>query len=170
MFTLEKISPTDTAEFRSTVLAYWQELMPYSDVMSDPVRQEQYFQQQYTWEGGSGHPYWALLGDRRIGIVNFSIFPAEKRAEIEDFYVFPEERRLGYGSEIMRAVFRYFDGVGIERVDLTVRRDNPNALAFWEAQGFMLANYHLRQYRDPSTGTAFRGALSSDFPPPEPAS
>lgn len=166
MFRLENVSQTDTAAFRSVVLNYWRELMPYSDVMNDSVRQEAYFAQQYTWAGGNGHPRWALLDGRRIGIVNFSIYPDEKRAEIEDFYIIPEERRQGNGSEIMRAVFRHFDSLGIEQVDLTVRRDNPNALAFWESQGFMLAKYHLRQYRDPNTGTAFRGALSSDFENP----
>ena len=163
MLAFEQVNPNDINAFRSMVLAYWRDLMPYSDVMNDPVRQEAYFAEQYTWAGGSGHPYWVLLDGRRIGLVNFSISPNEKRAEVEDFFVIPEERRRGYGTEIMRWVFRQFDMHGVEQVDLTVRRDNPNALAFWEAQGFMLAKYHLRQYRDPATGTAFHRALSSDF-------
>jgi ribosomal protein S18 acetylase RimI-like enzyme len=47
--------------------------------------------------------------------------------------------------------------------ELTLRRDNPQALAFWEAQGFRIAHYLLRQYRDLQTGELFIGALSSDF-------
>ena len=52
---------------------------------------------------------------------------------------------------------------GIRQLDLNVRRDNPNALSFWEAQGFGIAGYRLRMYRDPETGTAYKGVLSSDF-------
>jgi hypothetical protein len=36
-------------------------------------------------------------------------------------------------------------------------------LALWEAQGFRIAHYLLRQYRDPQTGELFIGTLSSDF-------
>jgi ribosomal protein S18 acetylase RimI-like enzyme len=48
-------------------------------------------------------------------------------------------------------------------VDLSVRRDTPQALAFWEALGFRIASYHLRQYRDPAAHQSFMGALSSDL-------
>jgi len=57
----------------------------------------------------------------------------------------------------------------VERVDLDVRRDNPQALAFWQAQGFGIAAYRMRIYRDPDSGTvrssaaAYVGALSSDL-------
>lgn len=44
-----------------------------------------------------------------------------------------------------------------------MRRDTPEALAFWEAQGFGIAGYRMRMYRDPKTGKAFKGVLSSDF-------
>ncbi|MBV7330555.1 hypothetical protein KFU94_20385 [Chloroflexi bacterium TSY] len=53
--------------------------------------------------------------------------------------------------------------MGIEQIELNVRRDNPEALAFWQAQGFRIALYQMRQYRDPQTGQSFIGALSSDF-------
>ena len=57
----------------------------------------------------------------------------------------------------------------MELVDLNARRDNPQALAFWAAQGFRIALYRLRQYPDPKTGEAYIGALSSDFTSPAPA-
>ena len=60
-------------------------------------------------------------------------------------------------------LFSRLDNVGVERIDLNVRRDNPRALAFWQAQGFGIAGYQLRMYRDPESGTAFVGALASDF-------
>ena len=55
------------------------------------------------------------------------------------------------------------DDLGIEQIDLNVRRDNPDALAFWQAQGFGIAGYRLRQLRDPATRSAFKEVLSSDF-------
>ncbi len=60
-------------------------------------------------------------------------------------------------------MFEYFDEMGIRQLDLNVRRGNPNALSFWEAQGFGIAGYSLRMYRDTETGTAYKGVLSSDF-------
>ena len=60
-------------------------------------------------------------------------------------------------------MFEYFDEKGIRQLDLNVRRDNPNALSFWKAQGLGIAGYRLRMYRDPETGTPYKGVLSSDF-------
>ncbi len=170
MLQLEAVHPADMTAFRSMVLNYWRELMPGASVLKDTASQDAYFQEEFPWTDEHQHPSWALLDGRRIGFVNFALIHAEKRADIDDFYVIPDQRRRGCGTQIVRALFQIFDAQGIERIDLSVRRDNPNGLAFWEAQGFMLAKYHLRMYRDPATGTAFRGALSSDFPPPEPAS
>jgi ribosomal protein S18 acetylase RimI-like enzyme len=55
------------------------------------------------------------------------------------------------------------DDLGVEAIDLHVRRDNPAALQFWQAQGFMIGHYQLKQYRDPEKRVGFVGALSSDF-------
>lgn len=163
MVDLQPISSEDLPAFRGLVLAYWQEIMPASEMMNDPQQQQIYFQTQFTAD--NRHPHWGLRDGRRIGFVNFSVFPDEKCVEIEDFYIVPDVRRQGNGTALLRALYRRFDTLGIQRVDLRVRRDTPNALAFWEAQGFMIAQYLMRQYRDPVTGTAFRGALSSDFKP-----
>ena len=64
---------------------------------------------------------------------------------------------------MVRAVTEITDGLGVDRIDLNVRRDNPSALTFWESQGFMIAGHELTQYRDPHKDIGFRGALSSDF-------
>ncbi len=82
---------------------------------------------------------------------------------VNDFYVLPEARRQGYGRAMVQWLLAHLDSLGVEQIDLDVRRDNPDALAFWQAQGFGIALYRLRQYRDPESGTAFVGALSSDF-------
>jgi ribosomal protein S18 acetylase RimI-like enzyme len=95
--------------------------------------------------------------------MNFVVDKDEKRATIHDFYVIPEERRRGHASAMVSWLFKFLDKRGIERIDLNVRRDNPTALAFWQSQGFGITAYRLRQYRDPKTGTAYTGVLSSDF-------
>jgi ribosomal protein S18 acetylase RimI-like enzyme len=59
--------------------------------------------------------------------------------------------------------------VGVERIDLYVQRDDPRALAFWQAQGSGIAGYRMRIYRDPesetvrSSAAAYVGALSLDL-------
>jgi ribosomal protein S18 acetylase RimI-like enzyme len=160
---LEIVDLADLAEFRHVAKVYWQELMPHAGVVRDASQQEAYFQQRFTWRGGNCHPYWAVSAGRRVGFVSFSIEVARKMVCIEDFYVLPGARRQGVGRQTVQALVAYFDQRGIELIELNVRRDNPTALAFWEAQGFRIASYRLRQYRDPKTGTAYVGALSSDF-------
>jgi ribosomal protein S18 acetylase RimI-like enzyme len=163
MIAVEKVMEQDLAVFREMVLAYWQELMPKSDVVRDIARQNAYFQEQFAWGGVNKHPHWLKLTGQAIGFVSFAVFEGRKRAEICDFYIIPEKRRQGYGTEAVRCLFQCFDERGVEQLDLNVRRDNPNALAFWQAQGFGIAGYQLRQYRDPTMGTVFVGVLSSDF-------
>jgi ribosomal protein S18 acetylase RimI-like enzyme len=90
-----------------------------------------------------------------VGFVAYAVDEARKSASINDFYVVPEARRRGYGAAMVQAVYAQLDQLGVELVELNVRRDNPQALAFWVAQGFRIALYRLRQYRDPKTGKAY---------------
>lgn len=160
---LEKVHRTDICDFRRIVEAYWQEVMPQSDVVKNPERREAYFRERFTWAGGNRQPYWAVADGCRVGFVAYAVDAAKQSASIDDFYVVPEARRRGYGTAMVQAVYAQLDTHGVELVELDVRRDNPHALAFWEAQGFRIALYRLRQYRDPKTGKAYIGALSSDF-------
>ena len=161
--TLEKVDVQDLAAFRQMVEAYWQELMPKANVIKDPEQREAYFQERFAWDGGNRHPHWAVAEGRRIGFIMFEVAGDQKRAWVEDFYVLPEVRRKGYGTAIVQWLSTHLDSLGVEQIDLNVRRDNPGALDFWQAQGFGIALYRLRQYRNPESGTAFVGALSSDF-------
>jgi ribosomal protein S18 acetylase RimI-like enzyme len=160
---LEKVRLTDILNFRRIVEASWQEVMPHSDVVKHPDRREAYFRACFTWAGGNRHPYWAVASGRNVGFVAYAVDEAKKSASIDDFYVVPEEQRRGYGTAMVQALSAHLDRLGVELVELNVRRDTPHALAFWEAQGFRIALYRLRQYRDPQTGKAYIGALSSDF-------
>jgi ribosomal protein S18 acetylase RimI-like enzyme len=63
----------------------------------------------------------------------------------------------------VQALYAQLDPLGITQVDLNMRRDTPQALAFWQAVGFRIGSYRLRQYRDPVTHQSFIGALLSDF-------
>ena len=145
------------------VEAYWQELMPKARSVRDPEQRETTFRAEFDWDGGNNHPYWAMVDRRWVGFMAFEVSDDQRQARVNNFYVVPAERRKGYGTAMAQWLFSYLDNLGVERIDLNVRRDNPSALAFWQAQGFGIAGYRLRQYRNPESGTAFVGALSSDF-------
>ena len=145
------------------------ELMPHRAVVKHPERREAYFRECFTWVGGNRHPYWAVAEGCSVGFVAYAVDEARTSASIDDVYGVPEARRRGSGAAMVQAVYAQLDQLGVELVELNVRRDNPQALTFWEAQGFRMARYRLRQYRDPKTGNAYIGALSSDFASPVPA-
>ena len=96
-----------------------------------------------------------------MGFISFAI--SGTSAKINDFYVVPSKRRRGIGTFLVKSAVEITDSMGVDRIDLNVRRDNPEALKFWEAQGFMIGHYELIQYRDPGKRVGFLGALSSDF-------
>jgi ribosomal protein S18 acetylase RimI-like enzyme len=150
-------------DFKKMVVAYWHELMPHSDLVKSHEGREIYFQERFSFENDSLNLFWAVEDGRKIGFVAFSVNEAKHSAMIEDFFVLPEFRRRGHGSAMVNALSSETDKLGVELIELTVRRDTPQALAFWEAQGFRIALHCLRQYRDSKRGTAYIGALSSDF-------
>ncbi len=164
MIELRLIEAREQQEFRRMVEAYWQELMPHADVLQDEASRDRYFGESFQWLGESERPYWALHADEPVGFLAFS--RSGQTIYIDDFYVIPAARRAGIGREMVEALNQRFDQLGITLVELSVRRDNPRALSFWEACGFRIANYRLRQYRDPNTGERFIGGLSSDFAAP----
>ena len=101
---LEKVRLTDIPTFRRIVEAYWQEVMPHSDVIKYPDRREAYFRESFTWAGGNRHPYWAVVSGRNVGFVAYTVDEAKKSASIDDFYVVPAERRQV--SFVGRTAFR----------------------------------------------------------------
>jgi GNAT superfamily N-acetyltransferase len=58
------------------------------------------------------------------------------RAEIGEVFVRPEARRTGIGRELVAAALGWLRGHAIERVVVSVIRDNDAGRAFWRAQGF----------------------------------
>ncbi len=64
------------------------------------------------------------------------IHPETCRAEITDLYVAPARRRRGAGRALVRAATQWATARGAERVEVHVSPRNPDAQAFWRAQGY----------------------------------
>ena len=157
----EQVLPSDEERFWPLVDAYWLETMPTADTVSSSDRRDAYFADRFPLSSPEPRIFWCLSEGSPVGFVSFSI--CGTRAKINDFYVVPTHRREGIGTFLVQAVTEITDRLGIDRIDLNVRRDNPSALTFWESQGFMIGHYELTQYRDPRNRIGFQGALSSDF-------
>jgi len=160
---IKKVSINDITHFRVMAEAYWRELMPKSIVIQDIKRREAYFEQEFTWDGGSNHPHWAIVENSHVGFMTFEVSKEQKIATVNNLYVIPDRRRQGCGTAMVQWLFSRLDRLRIEQIDLNVRRDNPRGLAFWQAQCFGIAAHRLRHYRNPVAGKAYEGALSSDF-------
>lgn len=154
---LERVHLCDIRDFRQMVEAYWQEIMPHSDVAKSYESREAYFQERFPFNDDELHLFWGVVNGRKRGFVAFTVNEAKHSAMIEDFFMAAEFRRQGYGTAMIKAVFTELNQLGVELIELNVRRDSPQALAFWEAQGFRIALYRLRQFRDPKRGTSYIG-------------
>jgi GNAT superfamily N-acetyltransferase len=64
------------------------------------------------------------------------IHPETCRAEITDLYVTPAFRRRGCGRALVAATTRWASERGAERVAVHVSPRNPEAQAFWRAEGY----------------------------------
>jgi GNAT superfamily N-acetyltransferase len=64
------------------------------------------------------------------------IHPETLRAEITDLYVAPAQRRRGSGRALVAAATRWASARGAERVEVNVSPRNPEAQAFWRAEGY----------------------------------
>lgn len=64
------------------------------------------------------------------------IHPETCRAEITDLYVAPARRRGGWGRALVAAATRFARERGAERVEVHVSPRNPEAQAFWRAEGY----------------------------------
>ena len=159
--TFERVIPADQNRFRPLVEAYWLEIMPHADTVCTSDSRDSYFADRFPLSSTEPGVFWGLSEGSPVGFISFSI--SGTRAEINDFYVVPARRRRGIGTFLVKSTIEITDSLGVDRIDLNVRRDNPEALKFWEAQGFMIGHYELIQYRNPKKRVGFLGALSSDF-------
>jgi ribosomal protein S18 acetylase RimI-like enzyme len=160
---VENVKTADIKTFKWLVEEYWRELMPKATAMQTPETFDAQFQNTFEDKRDDCLLHIAFEGDQPVGLFLFQIASDQHQAAILEFYVRPQNRRKGVGSAMVHWLLSKCDDLGIEQIDLNVRRDNPDALAFWQAQGFGIAGYRLRQLRDPATRSAFKEVLSSDF-------
>ena len=155
------VPKTHIPTFRELVYDYWFELMRTASRLKDEASRSAYFTDRFHWDDDHVPPYWAVRDGQPIGFVHFRV--SDRRAQVADFYVCPEVRRQGVGRQLVRWLLAHLDALSVTEIELSARRDNPGSLAFWESQGFMIGHHQLLMHRDPDSGTAYKGALSSDF-------
>ena len=85
-----------------------------------------------------------------MGFISFAI--SGTSAKINDFYVVPSKRRRGIGTFLVKSAIEITDGMGVDRIDLNVRRDNPEALKFWGST--RIYDWTLRTDSIPRSGKA----------------
>ena len=160
---LHKATADDLSRLRLLADAYWDELMPAAESVRSPERRDVYFSARFGLPDESYSTHFGVVDGNEVGFVRLWLPERRDKATLTDFYIRADCRRQGYGRQLVAAALALLDEHSVEEVTLTVRRDNPDALSFWQAQGFVIGHHELKQYRDPATGTARHGALSSDF-------
>ncbi len=159
---VRRVAAHERARFQGMVFEYWDELMPKADAISTPEKRIALFEARFANKNPDQSLCWILIGDQQVGFICYRFLSERRSATIEDLYVAPHARRRRTAATAVRRVLADLDRLGVEQIDLNVRRDNPVALRFWESIGFSIALYRLRAYRDPERGEMLRGALSSD--------
>ena len=145
MLSFEPITIHQEPSFRKMVMDYWHFVVPGSFFLNDPIQAEAEFQSRYRWSGGSNHPYWMLLDDKRIGFFMMRHFEDGTACYMHDFFVVEKARGYGYGSEMFQLLRDHLKRRGVYQIQLSVQADNPAALAFWEKQGFQVIYHRLAQ-------------------------
>ncbi len=86
----------------------------------------------------SGQPKWLLVGmlDQKL-VASVMVGYDGHRGWINYLAVHPSHRASGIGRILMSEAESRLRGVGCHKINLQVRRDNREAIAFYEAIGFM---------------------------------
>lgn len=93
----------------------------------------------------------AEADDRLIGygVGRTSLLPAfferRRRGYIHDIVTRASYRRQGVGRRLVAALLEWMHASGVVTVELTVAVRNPDAVAFWAAQGFIPYMHHLKR-------------------------
>jgi ribosomal protein S18 acetylase RimI-like enzyme len=151
---LQDITTAEQDELHAMVAAYWEELVPEAPVARDPQRAAAYLAEHFRFGDDTVALWWVLHNGARAGFVRVERWTTadERGGFIRDFYIHPDVRRRGVGTAVVQAIRAVAERDGWMRIDLNVRADNPSGLAFWQAQGFNLQLYQLRQFVAPDAG------------------
>jgi ribosomal protein S18 acetylase RimI-like enzyme len=112
-----------------------------------------------------------IVARGKLGIDGFAILQyAETTAHLVLFCVHPARRRCGIG----RAMMQWFEVTarvaGINAIQVELRVDNTQGLAFYRAQGFRDSAFLARYYRGRVDGIRMHATLTpkgSDTPAPQ---
>jgi GNAT superfamily N-acetyltransferase len=146
---LQPIGVEERAALYEVAQRFWEELMPHAPVVQDPSIRPRYFEHEFRLGQPGHHAWWASAGGQRVGFAHLELdedWAGRPWAYVKGFYVEPRWRRQGIGRSLARALVDWLRARGVYRVDLHARSDTPAALAFWQAVGFDLASYRMRQY------------------------
>lgn len=148
---LRPVADVERDELCAAVDRYWVEVMPNAPIIRDRARRAAHFDERFRLGEPNVIHLWAVVGETKIGFARVVIGEDHdgRWAEIGDFFVERPWRRQGRGRELAEAIGRRLRELGVHRIDLHARGDNPAAVAFWRSVGFDLASYRLRRFLDP---------------------
>ena len=84
-----------------------------------------------------------ILGYVRGSIIfRAPIFEKRRIGMINEIFVPTEHRRKGLGRKLTEFIFNWFNGKGVEYIELEVSSGNSDSVKFWNSLGF--TNYKLK--------------------------
>ncbi len=83
------------------------------------------------------------------GVGRISLLPGfferRRRGYIHDLVTREPYRQRGVGRRLVEALLAWMEESGVVTVELTVAVRNPEAVTFWERQGFAVYMHHLKR-------------------------
>ncbi len=146
---LRPLSPEEFSAYRESFIQDWaldlarvEHLPPGEAIAQATLRTDA------SLPGGlatPGHHLLAILcGDERVGTLWFSV-GAEGRAFLDDLTIHAPFRRLGHGKAALELLEHEALELGLFRIDLHVYRDNPGAVALYQALGYAVTGLRMRK-------------------------
>ena len=132
--------------------AYYRELRRFDALLCLGENWKPYFTRILENAVQSEHYHFLLARDSGAIAGFVSYWVAEEPARegirsgyISDIYIKPGFRRCGYGTALVREVFRRLGESSVRSVQLSVYMENGGALEFWRAFGFSPFTYRMRR-------------------------
>jgi len=139
MLTMSPVLRDERHQLYQMVEEYWRLRLSTDHFARDPLPRSNYFDDEFWDEKETRFLWWAKTDGNIIGFAVTELVddPAyETHGQIDDLYITASFRRQGHGREFARLLFDWFTRQGVNTVRLFVRQDNPDALVFWEKEGF----------------------------------
>jgi ribosomal protein S18 acetylase RimI-like enzyme len=147
---LQPIQERERDALRVMADRYWSELMPDARVIQDPDRRATYFLDHFRLDDPNSMHWWVVVDGSRAGFAKVDLWENHdgRGATIRDLFIDAAWRRQGWGTASVGKIVEALGKDDVHRIDVSVRADNPAALAFWRSAGFELSLYQLRAYLD----------------------